>query len=81
MSNREPRERKPRPRTPPTFVLVKIRADTYELLSKAQAHLSERRNNTVNLSEAIDELIAVSPFLLKVIAPEEATWGLAGGNL
>jgi len=30
---------------------------------------SERRMVSINLSEAIDELVAVSPFLLEVIAP------------
>jgi hypothetical protein len=49
--------------------MVKIRWDSYELLSKAQAYLGERRRGTVDLSDAIDELVAVSPFLLEVITP------------
>ena len=69
MSNKEPRERRPRARTPPPFVTVEIRGTTYELLSKAQAYFSERRSSAVNLSDVIDELVAVSPFLLKVISP------------
>jgi hypothetical protein len=73
MSNKEPRQRRPRPRTPPPFVMVKIHRDTYELLSRAQVYLGERRRGTVDLSDAIDELVAVSPFLLDVIGPGALT--------
>ena len=69
MSNKRPDERRPRPTTPPPFVTVEIRGDTYELLSKAKTYFSERRSCTVDLSDVIDELVAVSPFLLKIIAP------------
>ena len=48
-----------------------IRRDTYELLSRAQGYFSKKGRIAVDLSEAIDELVAASPFLLEVIAPKE----------
>ena len=70
MSNREPRERKPRPRNPPSFV-VEVRRDTYELLLRMGEYLNERGKVVVDLSDVIDELLAASPVLLNVISPKE----------
>lgn len=69
MSNKKPFERRPSPKYPPPFVMVGIRGDTYELLTKAQAFFSERIRSDVDLSDAIDELVAASPFLLDVVGP------------
>jgi len=70
MSNREPRERRPRPRNPPSFV-VEVRQETYELLLRMGEYLNERGKEILELSDVVDELLAASPVLLNVISPEE----------